>query len=78
MVAVRNEKPELYSRLKNSTTKKFPQITEALDSLRQEPSIDGELMALNAEGKPDFNRMQNYKSAEFLVYFVFDILMHER
>ncbi len=34
-------------------------------------------MALNAEGKPDFNLMQNYKSAQFLVYFVFDILMHE-
>ena len=41
-------------------------------------SIHSTSVALNAEGKPDFNRMQNYKSAEFLVYFVFDILMHER
>jgi DNA ligase D-like protein (predicted ligase) len=77
MVAVRSAKLEIYSRLKNSTTEKFPQIVEALDSLPQGTVIDGELVALNAEGKPDFNLMQNYKSAEFLVYFVFDILMHE-
>lgn len=77
MVAVRGAKLEIYSRLKNSTTKKFPQIAEALDSLPEGTVIDGELVALNAEGKPDFNLMQNYKSAEFMVYFVFDILMHE-
>jgi DNA ligase D-like protein (predicted ligase) len=77
MIAVRGAKTEIYSRLKNSTTKKFPQIAEALDPLPQRTVIDGELVALNAEGKPDFNLMQNYKSAEFLVYFVFDILMHE-
>jgi DNA ligase D-like protein (predicted ligase) len=77
MVAVRGAKTEIYSRLKNSTTKKFPLIAEALDSLPQGTVIDGELVALNAEGKPDFNLMQNYKSAEFLVYFVFDILMDE-
>ena len=77
MVAVRGANLQIYSRLKNSTTKKFPQIAEALDSLPAGTVIDGELVALNAEGKPDFNQMQNYKSAELLVYFVFDILMHE-
>jgi DNA ligase D-like protein (predicted ligase) len=77
MMVVRGAKLEIYSRLKNSTTKKFPQIAEALDSLPEGTVIDGELVALNAEGKPDFNLMQNYKSAQFLVYFVFDILMHE-
>jgi len=77
MIAVRGAKLEIYSRLKNSTTKRFPRIAEALDSLPQGTVIDGELVALNAEGKPDFNLLQNYKSAELLVYFVFDILMHE-
>jgi bifunctional non-homologous end joining protein LigD len=33
MLAVRNAKTELYSRLKNSNTKKFPYIAEALTSL---------------------------------------------
>jgi hypothetical protein len=33
--------------------------------------IDGDLVALNTEGKPDFTLMQSYKSTEFLVYFVF-------
>jgi ATP-dependent DNA ligase len=56
-------KPSLYSRLNNSNTKKFPHIAEALTFLPEETVIDGELVALNTEGKPDFNLMQNYKSA---------------
>jgi bifunctional non-homologous end joining protein LigD len=78
MLAVRNAKTELYSRLKNSNTKKFPDIAEALTFLPEETVIDGELVALNPEGKPDFNLMQNYKSAAaHLVYFAFDILFHK-
>ena len=78
MLAVRNAKTELYFRLNNSNTKKFPHIAEALTFLPEETVIDGELAALNTEGMPDFNLMQNYKSAEaHLVYFAFDILFHK-
>ena len=78
MLAVRNAKTELYSRLKNSNTKKFPCIAEALTFLPEETVIDGELVALNTEGIPDFNLMRNYKSAAaHLVYFAFDILFHK-
>jgi DNA ligase D-like protein (predicted ligase) len=77
MIAVRG-KPEIYSRLKNSNTSKFPEIAAALTSLAEGTVLDGELVALNAEGKPDFNLLQNFRSAEaFIVYFVFDILAHQ-
>jgi len=40
--------------------------------------LDGELAALDAEGRPDFNLLQNYRSAAArLMYFVFDILIHK-
>lgn len=78
MIAVRNQKTEIYSRLKNSNTRKFPEIVDALDSLPEGTVIDGELVALNSEGRPDFNLLQNYRSSEsHLVYFVFDILFHK-
>jgi ATP dependent DNA ligase domain len=78
MIAVRNAKPEIYSRLKNSVTRKFPYIAEALTSLPEGTVLDGELVALDAAGKPDFNLLQNFRSAEsHIFYFVFDILAHE-
>ena len=78
MIAVRNDKPELYSRLKNSNTRKFPEIAEALTSLPHGTVIDGELVAIDNDGRPDFNLLQNYRSSEaHLVYFAFDILAHK-
>jgi len=75
---VRNAKPEIYSRLKNSVTKKVPYIAEALTSLAEGTVLDGELVALDAAGMPDFNLLQNFRSAEsHILYFVFDILAHE-
>jgi bifunctional non-homologous end joining protein LigD len=40
--------------------------------------IDGELVALDSDGHPDFNRLQNFRSAEsHIVYYAFDILVHK-
>jgi ATP-dependent DNA ligase len=40
--------------------------------------IDGELVALGANGHPDFNLLQNFRSAEsHIVYYAFDILVHK-
>jgi len=64
MIGVRNAKPEICSRLKNSVTRKFPYIAEATTSLLEGTVLDGELVALDAAGKPDFNLLQNFRSAE--------------
>jgi ATP-dependent DNA ligase len=75
MEVIRLKTTELYSRLKNSNTRKYPEIAAAIDFLPEGTVLDGELAALNAEGKPDFNLLQNYRSAaSHLVYFAFDIL----
>jgi ATP-dependent DNA ligase len=50
----------------------------ALQHLPSETVIDGEVVALGADGRPDFHLLQNFRSAESrIVYFAFDILVHE-
>jgi ATP-dependent DNA ligase len=40
--------------------------------------IDGELVALGPDGRPDFTLLQNFRSAESrILYYAFDILMHK-
>jgi len=69
----------LYSRRRNILNPKFQYIADALHGLPDETVIDGELVALGADGKPNFNLLQNFRSAEArIVYYAFDILVHKR
>lgn len=66
----------LYSRLENSLNVKHPYIVNALKHLPDDTVIDGELIALDDNGRPSFTLMQNFKSAsERIRYYVFDILI---
>jgi DNA ligase D-like protein (predicted ligase) len=68
----------LYSRRKNILNKKFPYIATALKSIPDGTVIDGELVALGKDGRPDFNMLQNFRSAEAnITYYAFDILVHK-
>src|ERR1700689_3273978 len=68
----------LYSRRRDGLKQKFHYIAAALKDLPDETVIDGELVALNADGRPDFNLLQNFRSAESrIVYYAFAILVHE-
>jgi DNA ligase D-like protein (predicted ligase) len=68
----------LYSRRKNLLNRKFPYIASALESLPEGTVIDGELVALGPDGRPDFNLLQNFRSAEsHITYYAFDILVHK-
>jgi DNA ligase D-like protein (predicted ligase) len=76
-VVRRGRETTLYSRRQNVFNKKFPHIAAALNSLPDDTVIDGEVVALGADGKPDFNLLQNFRSAESRIhYFAFDILIH--
>ena len=68
----------LYSRRQNVFNKKFPNIAEALKDLPDDTVIDGEVVAIGADGRPDFNLLQNFRSAESRIhYYAFDILIHD-
>ena len=68
----------LLSRRQKSFSKQFPLIYEALADLPDNTVIDGEIVALDEAGKPDFNLLQNFRSATKRInYFVFDLLVLE-
>ncbi len=69
-------KVQLRSRNDNDFTGRYSSISTALRSMPNETVLDGEVAALDEEGRPSFNLLQNYGSADApLVYFVFDLLM---
>jgi ATP-dependent DNA ligase len=71
-------KVTLFSRRRNVLNGKFGYIADALASLPDDTVLDGEIVAMDADGKSDFNLLQNFRSAELKIhYYAFDILMHQ-
>jgi DNA ligase D-like protein (predicted ligase) len=77
--AVKNAgKTTLYSRRRNIMNRQFGYIAEALADLPDATILDGEIVAMDAKGRSDFNLLQNFRSAESKIhYYVFDVLMHK-
>src|ERR1700734_567771 len=72
-------KTTLYSRRQNVLNQKFHYIATALKDLPDDTVIDGELVALGPDGRPDFDLLQNFRSAESrIVYYAFDILIYDQ
>jgi ATP-dependent DNA ligase len=68
----------LFSRRRKSFNWQFPLIVEALGDLPENTVIDGEVVALDESGRPDFNMLQNFRSAASRMhYFVFDLFVYE-
>ena len=68
-------KIQLRSRNDNDFTTRYPSISKALASLPDETVIDGEVVALDEEGRPSFNLLQNSaSSAAVIIYYVFDVI----
>jgi DNA ligase D-like protein (predicted ligase) len=76
-VAVKtNGKVRLYSRNGNDFTERYISITKALSALSDETTLDGEVVALDSNGRPSFNTLQNYGSAGApLLFYIFDLLL---
>jgi DNA ligase D-like protein (predicted ligase) len=76
---------QLRSRNDNDFGVRYAGVLKGLAQLPDETVIDGEVVALDADGRPSFNLLQNYGSSKAsIVYFVFDVmvlagrdLMHE-
>jgi DNA ligase D-like protein (predicted ligase) len=66
----------LRSRNDKDFTLRYPTIVKALVKLPDETVIDGEVVALDAHGRPSFQILQNYgNSAGPVVFFIFDLLV---
>jgi DNA ligase D-like protein (predicted ligase) len=66
----------LCSRRRNVLNVKFPYIAAALSKLPARTILDGELVAIGADQRTDFNLLQNFRSAEAQIrYCAFDLLV---
>jgi len=73
----------LFSRTAKALGSKYPQITEALSGLPAIAAVlDGEVVALDPQGRPDFQLLQSYQNSTGkkppLFYYVFDLLNLDR
>jgi bifunctional non-homologous end joining protein LigD len=73
---IRDGSVSLYSRKGISFNKKFFPITEALGKLRFDAVLDGEIVVVDEQGRPDFQMLQHYQNSGsgHLIYYVFDLL----
>ena len=66
----------LRSRNNKDFTGRYPGVVTALATLPNDTVIDGEIVALDQDGRPSFNALQNYGSAPApVVYYVFDVMV---
>jgi len=71
-------KVHLRSRNDNDFALRYPGVTQALSGLPDDTVLDGEIIALDETGRPSFNVLQNYGTAQAPVfYYVFDVLLHK-
>jgi bifunctional non-homologous end joining protein LigD len=73
---IRDGDVSLYTRNQISLNKKFFPITEALQKFGFEAVLDGEIVVVDDQGRPDFQMLQNYQKtgSGHLLYYVFDLL----
>jgi bifunctional non-homologous end joining protein LigD len=69
-------KVQLRSRNDNDFTLRYPSIVKALATLPDDTVIDGEVVALDEQGRPSFQILQNFgNSPGPVVFFIFDLLV---
>jgi bifunctional non-homologous end joining protein LigD len=71
----RESEVTLFSRRRKSLNRQFPYIVEALADLPAGTVVDGEVVAIDESGRPDFNLLQNFRAeAPRIQYYIFDLL----
>jgi bifunctional non-homologous end joining protein LigD len=76
IAAKSGNRTQLWSRNHKEFTRRFPSVAKAIGELPNDTIIDGEIVALDAAGKPAFGLLQCFGSgASALVLYAFDLLM---
>src|SRR5215472_4502668 len=65
---------QLRSRNQKDFTRRFAGVAKGIVGLPNDTVIDGEIVALDQEGRPSFNLLQGFGNAQS-VFYAFDLLM---
>lgn len=66
----------LRSRNNNDFSSRYADVVKGMATLPDETVIDGEVIALDDDGRPSFNILQNYGASKApVLYFVFDVMV---
>ncbi|MBI4848839.1 MAG: hypothetical protein HY808_09745 [Nitrospirae bacterium] len=73
---IRDGDVSLYSRNRISLTQKFLPVADSLRDLGFDAVLDGEIVVVDDQGRPDFQLLQDYRKSKsgHLLYYVFDLL----
>jgi bifunctional non-homologous end joining protein LigD len=76
VATVTGGEPELRTRRDQDYTKRFENVAKELVKALKTPDcvVDGEVCALDEDGRPSFSAMQQGKPGTPIVYYVFDVL----
>jgi DNA ligase D-like protein (predicted ligase) len=70
-------KVTFWSRRENLFTDQFPQIARSCERLPQDTLLDGEIVAIDENGRVSFNLLQHHRSkAQALLFYAFDVLIY--
>jgi ATP-dependent DNA ligase len=64
-----------WSRSQKDFTRRFAAVAKGIAELPNDTVIDGEIVALDENGKPSFNLLQGFGDAESIILYAFDLLM---
>ncbi len=76
-IAVKSDRVvNLFSRRHKSFNHQYPHLVEALGGLPEDTVVDGEVVALDDSGRPNFNMLAQFRSgASRIHYFIFDLMV---
>lgn len=75
-IAVKSGRVSLFSRRHKSFNNQYPYLVEALADLPEGTVVDGEVVALDDSGRPNFNLLSQFRSeASRIHFFIFDLLV---
>ena len=66
---------QLWSRNQKDFARRFPGMVKAVGELPSDTVIDGEIVALDENGRPSFDLLQGMGDAQAIIFYAFDLLM---
>jgi bifunctional non-homologous end joining protein LigD len=76
LVVKRGDNVEVFSRRGNRLGQRYRAVAAAFEDLPEDTILDGEIVALDADGRPNFYALQNWKPNKPVFFYAFDILAY--